>query len=391
MRRRLQSTLGERGGLVGKFVMKREYDVVIIGAGGAGLNIAWFLGRYNLSICLIDTKRDLLNLSFHTLGSFLDLEKFDLSEKVIAARISEVVVSSKHFHIRKHGEVNILHKRQLHKELLDKCRRKNIDILTSTHIVSFERNKDGSLGRVVDEKGNKYKGKIFIDCSGVSGVLSRQLGLQDKLIDIAVGLEYNAMYFGPSNQAHLMFGDLYKGGYGWIFPLGNKRAIFGFGSFDSIARGELKQRLDAISKIPYFKKLIFLDKMTLYGGTIPVTQIRGNLVRRNVVCIGDSISQVNPLVGEGYRFVLEAGFIAAPYIYKAVKQEDLSLLSGYENEWRKKFFKDYVKAKKVQEFAHMVSKSDIASDIVNLFVAMKREISFVDFISGSFERNLLLP
>lgn len=371
--------------------MKKEYDVIVIGAGGAGLNVARLLGKYDLKVCLVDSKKDLLNLSFHTLGSFIDLKKFELSEKIVASKISEIVVSSKNFHIKKPCDVYILDKQKLHAELLEKCKRPNIEILTATSISSFKKNKDDTLQSVIDQKGNQYKAKLFIDASGIVGVLSKALGLQEKYVSVATGVEYNVEYKAPSYQAHLLFGKLYEGGYGWIFPLQNKRAIVGFGSYNAAVRSELKKRLDRMCEVPFVKNMIVKDNPRVYGGTIPLTDVKTKFVYKNVVCIGDSVSQVNPLVGEGYRFVLEAGYIAAPYIYKAIKNNDIELLHGYETEWSELFYTKYRKGLRLQKFADKVSHSDIISDLMNLFVATKRKPAFTDFLSGEFNKSIFLP
>ena len=144
-------------------------------------------------------------------------------------------------------------------------------------------------------------------------------------------------------------------------------------------------------EIPFIKNMIVIDNRKVYGGTIPMTEVKTKLVYKNVLCVGDSVSQVNPLVGEGYRFVIESGFIAAPYVLKAIQENNDELLHGYETEWSKVFYKKYHRGLRLQKFADKVSKSDFISDIVNLFVATKTKSSFTDFLSGEFSKNIFLP
>lgn len=94
-----------------------EFDVVVIGAGPAGLNISQLLGKSGVKVTLLESKKDLLNIQFNTLGSFIDIEKFGLSEAVIAARVTECILHSKDIHVKKKGLAYIINKRQLHKEL----------------------------------------------------------------------------------------------------------------------------------------------------------------------------------------------------------------------------------------------------------------------------------
>lgn len=372
--------------------MEYKYDVVIVGAGGAGLNLACLLSEYKLKICLIDSKKDLLNLSFHTLGSFIDIKKFKLSDKVIASTVTEAILSSSHFHFKKRGKAFIINKLQLHKELLDRAIKNKINIKTSSMITSCQQNGKGNIEFVKDINGNKYYASIFVDTSGVQGILSKKLGLQDKYLKTATGLEYNVEYFGLQEQCHFFFGKLCAGGYGWIFPLGSHRAILGIGSYNNLVRSELKARLNEMSEINRIKKLVKIDNPKLYGGTIPISSVKTKFIYNNLVCLGDSVSQVNPLVGEGYQFIFESGYIAAPYIYQAIQNNDILILKNYEKDWSKMFYKKYRLAYFIQKLANFASKNDFLSDCFALLFSTKSDKTFTEIISGNITlRNIFLP
>jgi len=70
--------------------MENNFDVVVVGAGAAGLHIAGLLAK-NARVCIIESKADPTNVSFHTLGSFIQHERYGLSEKISAARAFKVV------------------------------------------------------------------------------------------------------------------------------------------------------------------------------------------------------------------------------------------------------------------------------------------------------------
>ncbi len=50
--------------------MENNFDVVVVGAGAAGLHIAGLLAE-KAQVCIIESKADPTNVSFHTLGSFI--------------------------------------------------------------------------------------------------------------------------------------------------------------------------------------------------------------------------------------------------------------------------------------------------------------------------------
>lgn len=212
--------------------------------------------------------------------------------------------------------------------------------------------------------------------------MSKQCGLQDSKTNIAVGLEYNVKRFIPQNQAHLFIGKNFKGGYGWIFPLKNKRAIAGIASFNRAMITRIKDVFDAILAGPQMNTLIKKDNDRPYGGTIPITRVKKRFVYKNMIAIGDSISQVNPLVGEGYRFVLEAGRIATPYILNALKNNNMQLLKGYEQEWNKTFYKSYKISKSIQRIANAASMNDITADAAVGLVSLASNALFSKFLRG---------
>lgn len=359
-----------------------NYDVVIIGAGGAGLYISQLLGKMKLKVLLVDSKKDLLNLSFHTLGSFAELRALDLSPEVVASEISECVFYSNDYHFSKISTAYIFDKTRLHQELINKAISNGVIIRTSTKIEGFNFDSSGILDSIEDSKGNKFYAKIFIDASGLAGVLSKRVGLQTSKMNIAVGLEYNAKYFGPQSQAHLFIGKAFQGGYGWIFPLGNQRAIVGYGTFQRESIINLRKKLLLALSAEPIKSLIERDNDKSYGGTIPITPVRTKFVHKNIVCLGDSVSQVNPVVGEGYRFIMQSAIIAAPYINASLQAGNLELLKGYEIEWKKKFGRAYAKAKFYQRVMGLISKSNTATNIVTCLIGKMDSKDFQKALSG---------
>ena len=75
--------------------MNQNFDVVIVGAGTAGLILARELGKSKRKTLLLDRKKELLEFSFNTLASFIDLDKFDLTHNVVAQDIDTISFHSK--------------------------------------------------------------------------------------------------------------------------------------------------------------------------------------------------------------------------------------------------------------------------------------------------------
>lgn len=365
----------------------KKFDVIIIGAGGAGLMAARELGKLQYKTLLIDRKSDLLEFPFNTLGSFIDLNQFGLSENVVAQPINKAILYSKHFKRVVDVGVYILDKRKLHEELILSFDSNYVEILADTAIKKANTDENGRILSISDAKENQYFADIFIDATGLVGVLSKEMGLQQRKSTLAIGVEYNVKYKGNPQEAHLLIGKTYQGGYGWIFPLKDNRAIIGFGTYDDLIVKELKKRLDKIINLPQISKLVEKDTEKSEGGSLPLTEVLDKFVLQNLVCIGDSVSQVNPIVGEGYKFIFESAIMAVKSIDAALKSKDLSQLETYEKEWKNRFHENYVFAKKAQRKIFKFSKSDFLVDLAMLYLKVKPNEKVMKVLAGEYNRK----
>jgi digeranylgeranylglycerophospholipid reductase len=363
-----------------------KYDIIIVGAGGAGLMAGRELGKLKYKTLIIDRKDNLLEFSFNTLGSFININDFGLSENVIAQPMNKIILYSKHFKRIIKGQAAVLDKKKLHEELLSSIDSDYVSVLTNTAIKSFAKSETGSISSVTDQNGKTYTADYFIDATGLSGFFTKQLGLQEKKPLLATGVEYNVKYKGNTDEAALLIGKTYQGGYAWIFPLKNERAIIGFGTFDDVVVKELKKRLDKIIELPHIARLVEKDNEKVEGGSIPLTKVLDKFVHTNLICIGDSVSQVNPIAGEGYKFIFEAAIFAVNAIDKAIKLKDASCLLEYEQHWKNRFYANYQFAKVVQEKIFKFSKNDLLVDLAMLYLNLKSNDKVLKVLAGEYSR-----
>jgi len=359
------------------------FDVVIIGGGTAGTMLARELGKFKRKTLILDRKDNLLDFTFNTLGSFIDLNDFGLTKNVVAQEIDSVVFHSKNIKkVVKSDNTFVLDKTKVHEELIGNFDDDYITVMTGIHVNCILKDKNGHYTCAIDKSKNEYHGKVIVDASGTNGVISKEVGLREKKVKLATGVEYNVKYLGNPREVHLLMGKVYQGGYGWIFPLQKNRAIIGFGSFNDQVVKKLKLRLNEILELPLIKKLVIKDNDKVEGGSIPLTPVLDKFVLHNLVCVGDSVSQVNPVVGEGYKFIFEAAIMASKAINKALENDNMSYLSEYESEWKNRFLANYKRSKSSQEKLFKYSNNDYLMDMALVLLKLRSDKRILRSLSG---------
>ncbi|WP_439130509.1 lycopene cyclase family protein [Polaribacter sp.] len=362
----------------------KKFDVVIVGGGTAGMLLARELGKLKHNVLLLDRKKNLLEFSFNTLGSFMNVDDFGFTQNVIAQNINTVSLVSKRVKRNIKSNLYILDKKQIHVELLNAIDGNYVTIKTGVHIKNIETDNHGNFTAVLDQNKEKYIAKLFVDASGTTGVLSKKVGLIAKKTQLATGVEYNVKYLGKATEMHLLIGKVFQGGYGWIFPLKNQRAIIGFGTFDDKIVKDLKNRLHKILELLAIKKLVIKDNVKVEGGSIPITPVLDKFIVNNLVCVGDAVSQVNPIVGEGYKFIFEAAIMASKAIHTSLENNDLSLLKNYETDWKNRFLANYQRSKRAQERFFKYSQNSLLMDYVLLISKLYPDARAIRSLSGEY-------
>jgi digeranylgeranylglycerophospholipid reductase len=129
-------------------------------------------------------------------------------------------------------------------------------------------------------------------------------------------------------------------GYSWIFPMnGNRDAKVGTSALGPMPKDKSLEDLQKkfINALPYFEKM---EPIEIHAGAARADGGVKNHVYKNIVLIGDSAHQINPLLGEGIRHALFAGRLAAGIIDQWLSEKDANdgdLKRRYEAAWKKKF------------------------------------------------------
>ena len=154
--------------------------------------------------------------------------------------------------------------------------------------------------------------------------------------------------------------DYSPAGYAWIFPLGGNIVRVGVGVGKPESTEDPNERLKQIidKKLGPIAKLGKMKLIEFHYGLIPNDGLSRKTVYDNLILVGDSAGQANPLVLEGIRYAIRYGRIAGETAANALLKGDLTekSLMPYEENWKKAIQSKINSASKVQ--ARWLSLSD---------------------------------
>ena len=356
-----------------------KYDLIIVGAGPAGLCLARELANSNLKILLLDKKKNAGDVQYNTSGSFINPKDWHLP-KYIFNPIHKTYFASKNEKTIKKGVAYVIDRKRL-LDFLEKESRKNqnLRIEYKCNVKKVNCGKKGINYIIYSKENNdkKVSAKIYVDCSGPSAILGGKMGISDDKSIMAVGIEYLVPLKKEPYTADLFVGSNLLGGYGWIFPKNTKTAIVGYGTFSKSHFSNVEKSLREMWKIKRVSERCVLKPSEKNVAVLKTGKPLSRFVKGNLLIIGDSALQANPLVGEGVRFVMDASKIASKWIKKSIETNNLGLLENYTNEWKKKYHLKYKIAFLIQQRIKRASTDDRKLD---LGVRKLKNISDKDFV-----------
>lgn len=345
-----------------------KYDVVVVGAGIAGPIVARNVAKEGYSVLLIDKKPAIGAPKQCAEGINISVfEKYDIpydkrfiNREIYGARLYS---PSDYTLEMKYNKVSgvILERKVFDKMLAFYAARAGADVLPRTEATDVIR-KDGKIIGIKAKKEGEpieIRVDILVAADGVESTIARKAGINTYAppheFDSAYEYEMLIEGFDP-DLIHLWFGNnVAPRGYVWVFPKDEDRANVGIG-INSDNPMTAKYYLDKWLKennIP-FKKILEVNV-----GIIPVGGFLKELVKDNVLVVGDAARQVNPMHGGGMAEAMEAGTIASKWIVEALKEESFGLLKNYTTEWWEKDGKRLERVLRVRKVVEHLTDEDL--------------------------------
>lgn len=367
-----------------------KYDLVVLGCGPAGLTLAWKAAEKGLSVLAIDKKKNPGDVSYTTLGSRMELERWEVP-KAITQHIDTCYFGSANEAVRFGCEAHVIDRAGLLNFIDTNARKSGAQTKYGITLKAIETNsaateiKSVTFSESSSEKGKTERtvtAKVFADCSGVSCSLGNRLGVIRQKIEIAVGAEYTVPLKSEPGTVDLYVGSRFLGGYGWIAPLNNGTAIIGCGTLKQKMYGSQKKILDGMFGMARVAERVEYRPLAYHAATLRTGKPLRTVVKGNLMIVGDSALQVNPVVGEGVRFVMDAAEMAAEAASAAVEKGSSAELKGYEAAWKKKYYRGYLAGYCLQRLANRFSGSDWLIDYALKRISKSKDPAWRNALSG---------
>ena len=372
---------------------KREYDLIVVGAGPAGSSAAYAAAKNGIKVALLEKEENVAQTVRTSGVTWIDYAKeFGIPEDCYnPIRTYNFCSPNNTVSITDNKpKAAVLDVRKTYRFLADMAKKNGAEIFVNTNVTNVI-TENGSIIGVKASSSNSemiFHARMLIDASGFQSAVSKSLGLVKQWERFGVGAEYEAEVENvKSDTWWLMVGQMYSpAGYAWIFPLGKNMVRIGVGVGKPESHVDPTQRLDELIEkgAGPIKDLGKITKKEFHYGLIPNEGLSRKTVYDNLILVGDTAGMANPLVLEGIRYAIKYGRVAGDVASKAIKSGDTSekALQYYEETWKKEIESKIKSAHKVQ--ARWLELSDSEWDKEIDIISNLTADEFLDFVRADF-------
>ena len=374
---------------------KFDYDVVVVGGGPAGSSAAFAAAKNGVRVALLE-KEDAIAETVRTSGVtwIQNIREFGIPDDCynpiknfsFCSPNNEVTISDSV------PRAAVLDVRKTYRWLAEQAEKEGADIFVGTNVNGIIKNDKGDIiginGSRHGDGDVTFHSKIVIDASGFPSTVCKAMGFATQWKRFGAGAEYEVKAENVDPHTWwLMVGQQYSpAGYAWIFPVGGSTVRIGVGIGKPESGVDPTQRLKEImdARLGPIKKLGEMTPIEFHYGLIPNDGLSRKTVFNNLMLVGDSAGQANPLVLEGIRYAIKFGRVAGDVASKAILsgKTDRESLYPYEKIWRKAVESKINSARKVQD--RWIGLSDKEWDGELEIIKELNSKEFLDFIKADF-------
>jgi flavin-dependent dehydrogenase len=305
------------------------------------------LAKSGYRVLLVEQHQDFLQNNFSSAATPIEtLEKYDLSEDVVGSFWRKIVIETTNVKQSWEAEETlgaVFDFAKLREFLAEEVKTYGGQVWLGFRYVKHLQEDNQSLVFLKEREGNliTVSAKVVVDATGfIRAVMYGKKKDRPPFLK-ATGIEYlievQPQEYQPYQDSliFLMGHKWMPKGYSWIFPMGNNQLKVGAAIINSAHK-----IIDRINPLKDYIKLIITDY--LKSQDYQLIDVHGSILEYsiglkdiyfhdNIVAIGDAVSTVNFLGGEGIRHAMFGADIASKHI-KAYLNQETSDFKNYRRE-----------------------------------------------------------
>lgn len=238
----------------------------------------------------------------------------------------------------------IVHRHIFDKHLVSLAVRGGAQLLTGTRATRL----DGNRLTIRTRGGftRELAAKVVIGADGPLSCVGSAVNQRNS--EFLLAAQYEVVLDGPIACTSVYFDPDYVGGYGWVFPkgltanvgIGVARVRGGSASpAEASLRSVVAQRSSLTGMLDAFLEKLSLGLRGVVGRTAGLVPVGGPVRTTvgHVLLAGDAAGHTHPMTGAGILHAVIGGDAAGRAAARAVREDDLEVLSDYDQEWQGTF------------------------------------------------------
>lgn len=328
----------------------KKYDVIVIGAGIAGITFGYLMKKANKKVLIIDKLK--LSNKNKLCGGLLTEKSYELlcsifnidTKKLIITKNEKCIINNNENILNIELETFSIYRKELDNYILKEYLNIGGELIDETQYKNLNLNNN-----TIEINNNKYQYDYLVGADGVLSQLRKEITGNFQKKNFALEITHNQ----PNKNLEIFFFNNFKG-YGWIIP-NNSNNVIGI--------GEVSEKIKIEDAFNSYLKKINIKEHNVRGAFLPT----GNdiyLCYKNVFFIGDSAGLISPITGEGIYYALASAKLLSENLNKNYPIKMRKILNNIKKE---QFYIKFVYNDKVRNYLFSRYNNVLIRKIINGF------------------------
>ncbi|MCH5167645.1 MAG: NAD(P)/FAD-dependent oxidoreductase [Erysipelotrichales bacterium] len=329
----------------------KKYDVIIIGAGIAGVTFGYLMRNKNKKVLIVEKTK--ISSKDKLCGGLLSDKSYYLLKDIFNIDNDDITIKNNKKSLMHNNETLLdldvdtfsIYRKDLDSYILKKYLNQGGELIEESQYENLDLDNN-----TLEIDNIKYEFDYLIGADGVFSSLRKEITGKVQRRNFALEL----LYEKQDLNLEIFFFNNFKG-YGWIIP-NNKNAMIGVGEVSG--KTNIEDTLNLL-----FKKFGVFSTKNIRGAFLP-TGDDIYLNYKNVFFIGDSAGLISPITGEGIYYALASAKILSENLNNKYFKKMKRIIRKIKNEL---FYKKYVYNDKIRNYLFARYNNIIFKKIIRLF------------------------